>query len=264
MTAEDSAVISESPESLPHRIKELEQKLSKTEEALRETTKGWSLEYEYVNMGISTIDTNYAHIVDYLVTRHNAQETERQAQEEIFHLREKCVALQEEKEDLRERASVEATAIRKAIQEEGNICAQEFRKEAIVREQDMKILKDQYAAVQRSYTSRIENLEQRLNQSRRRYRQLEKRRALEIEGFSTDISSCKGQLYKLERQYYGTKVSQRERSALLTLKTVREPEALQAEMSRLQVRVSDSFMIVSSLGSLHELTCILLMALDTV
>lgn len=52
MTAEDSAVISESPESLPHRITELEQKLSKTEEALRETTKGWSLEYEYVNIYI--------------------------------------------------------------------------------------------------------------------------------------------------------------------------------------------------------------------
>ena len=141
----EGEMTAEEKQNLRQKVKDLEVQMAKTEDALRHTTR------------------------DYLVTRHNAQESERLAHEEVAQLKAQCRRINLEKEEFKRRAQHETQAIREAIQEEGNICAEEFRKEAIMREHDMKILKEQYAAVQVTYTTRIQNLETRLNILRKKY-----------------------------------------------------------------------------------------------
>lgn len=118
-------------------------------------------------------------------------------------MRVECRKLKEDKQEYRNRAQHEARAIREAIEEEGNVCAQEFRKDAVTRERDLKVLKEQYAAVQEAYGKRILDLQTRLKRLRMRYKDLERRRKLEIEGFTNDTSMLKRQLYKLESICYG-------------------------------------------------------------
>lgn len=47
-----------------------------------------------------------------------------------------------------------------------------------------------------------------------RYKDLEKRRKLEVEGFANDTMSLKRSLYKLESMYYHTQLSKRDQSSL--------------------------------------------------
>lgn len=141
---QDEDLSHEEKDHLRRQVKELQEKLAQAEDNLRQTTK------------------------DYLVTRHNAQEAERLAHEEISQVKAQCRRINLEKEEFKRRAQSETRAIREAIEEEGNLCAQEFRKEAVMREHDMKILKEQYAAVQKTYQIRIENLERKLEMYRKK------------------------------------------------------------------------------------------------
>ena len=69
-------------------------------------------------------------------------------------------------------------------------------------------------AVQETYSARINDLQLRLTKLRGRYKILEKRRAMEMEGFSRDISALKRHIVKLETLCYGTKLTQQELKSL--------------------------------------------------
>lgn len=148
---------------------------------------------------------------DYLVLRHQSQEAERLAHEELFQMQEKCATLSTERKEVIQQAVAETQAMKRSVQEEGNVCAQEFRNQAQSRERDLHILKEQYAAVQEACTRRIQDLQARLTKLRSRYRSLDKRRAMEMEGFTRDITALKRHLQKLEVMHYGRRLTVQER-----------------------------------------------------
>lgn len=151
---------------------------------------------------------------DYLVLRHKAQEAERLAHEEIFQIKQTCEELATEKTKLAEKVQEEAHEVRAAARAEGNQSVQEFRNQAFLRERDLHILKEQYAAMQEACSKRIQDLQVRLTNLRNRYRSLDKRRAMEMEGFTRDLAGLKRHLQKLEVILYGKGLTAQERQVL--------------------------------------------------
>ncbi|OQR91171.1 hypothetical protein ACHHYP_04934 [Achlya hypogyna] len=177
---------------------------------------------------------------DYLVARHNAQEAARQAQEEIARLHAARVTVEQEKEAVREQAQKETQAVRDSVREAGTANAEEFRKQAVARERDIHILKEQYAAVQETYGARIHSLQARLATLRTRYKGLESRRSMEMEGFSRDVATLKRHIVKLESLCFGAKLSQDElRGLRVDEGQVYSSSQLNAELAHLQKRYAD-------------------------
>ena len=76
---------------------------------------------------------------------------------------------------------------------ESEAFAEQFRFEAAAREEDITVLKEQYAALQSRYEERVRDLTTRLSRLVKRHRGLEKRRNLEFEGFTKDMGRmCPG------------------------------------------------------------------------
>ncbi|OWZ22027.1 hypothetical protein PHMEG_0003344 [Phytophthora megakarya] len=188
--AEEKAKMMLHQQQVEEKSIQLEKQVEKTKRVLTQTTK------------------------DYLVLRHKSQETERLAHEEIFQVKEKCNNLVTEKTKLKEKVQEETHALREVVREEGNQTVLEFRNQAISRERDLQILKEQYAAMQEVCTKRIQDLQIRLTKLRSRYRSLDKRRAMEMEGFTRDLAGLKRHLQKLEVILYGRSLTAHERQVL--------------------------------------------------
>ncbi|ETV81631.1 hypothetical protein, variant [Aphanomyces astaci] len=173
---------------------------------------------------------------DFLVARHDALAAQRSAEEEMARLHSLLRAAEADKEAVQVQAKAETQSIRETIRAEGNLCAEEFRKQAVSRERDIHILKEQYAAVQESYSARISDLQARLAKLRSRYKALEGRRNLEMEGFSRDIATLKRHVVKLENLCYGTKLTNDDIRLLRMDEwhTLNAPD-LEAEILHLQV-----------------------------
>ncbi|KAG7378140.1 Coiled-coil domain-containing protein 77 [Phytophthora pseudosyringae] len=169
---------------------QLEKQVEKTKRVLTQTTK------------------------DYLVLRHKSQETERLAHEEIFQTKQQCETLVTEKTQLTEKVREETHALREIVREEGNQTVLEFKNQTLSRERDLHILKEQYAAMQEACTKRIQDLQVRLTKLRSRYQSLDKRRAMEMEGFTRDLAGLKRHLQKLEVILYGRGLTAQERQVL--------------------------------------------------
>ncbi|CEG46956.1 uncharacterized protein PHALS_03625 [Plasmopara halstedii] len=167
---------------------QLEKQVEKTTQILTQTTK------------------------DYLVLRHKSQEAERLAHEEIFQVNQTCETLTLEKTKLTEKVREEAHALRVVAQAESTQTV--LRKQALSRERDLHILKEQYAAMQAACTKRIQDLQIRLTNLRNRYRNLDQRRAMEMEGFTRDLAGLKRHLQKLEVILYGRGLTAQERQVL--------------------------------------------------
>ncbi|GMF26918.1 unnamed protein product [Phytophthora lilii] len=177
-------------QQVEEKSNQLEKEVEKTKRVLTQTTK------------------------DYLVLRHKSQETERLAHEELFQAKQKCEVLVTEKTKLTKKVREETDALREVVREEGNQTVLEFRNQALSRERDLHILKEQYAAMQEACTKRIQDLQVRLTKLRSRYRSLDKRRAMEMEGFTRDLAGLKRHLQKLEVILYGRGLTAQERQVL--------------------------------------------------
>uniref|UniRef100_K3X1V5 Coiled-coil domain-containing protein 77 n=1 Tax=Globisporangium ultimum (strain ATCC 200006 / CBS 805.95 / DAOM BR144) TaxID=431595 RepID=K3X1V5_GLOUD len=214
--ANEKAKLAQEKQQIEDKAQLFERQLEKSQRLLHQTTK------------------------DYLVLRHQSQEAERLAHEELHRIQEKCDTLNAEQKEVIEQAVVETQALRRSIQEEGNVCAQEFRNQAQSRERDLHILKEQYAAVQEACTRRIQDLQARLTKLRSRYRSLDKRRAMEMEGFTRDITALKRHLQKLEVMQYGRRLTAQERQNLrLDEHFTLDSNELSEEVAALQHRVME-------------------------
>ncbi|KAG9412549.1 Coiled-coil domain-containing protein 77 [Aphanomyces cochlioides] len=177
---------------------------------------------------------------EYLVLRHKFQDSQRQVQEENARQRSLYKQLETEKEEAITKAKADTQAVRETLKEEGNVYAEEFRQQAVARERDIHILKEQYVAVQESYGVRIADLQSRLTKLRRRYKNLETRRNLEMEGFARDITTLKRHIVKLENLCHGTKLTQDElRSLRLEESNNLNALGLDTEIAQLQNRYAD-------------------------
>ncbi|RLN32326.1 hypothetical protein BBJ28_00009938 [Nothophytophthora sp. Chile5] len=188
--AEEKAKLLLHQHHVEEKSNQLEKQVEKTKRVLTQTTK------------------------DYLVLRHKSQETERLAHEELHQIKHKCKVLVTEKTELTHQVREETEALREVVREEGNQTVLEFRGQALARERDLHILKEQYAAMQEACTKRIQDLQVRLTKLRSRYRSLDKRRAMEMEGFTRDLAGLKRHLQKLEVMLYGRGLTSQERQVL--------------------------------------------------
>ncbi|KAE8900422.1 hypothetical protein PF005_g2376 [Phytophthora fragariae] len=214
--AEEKAKMLLNQQQLQEKSTHLEKQVEKTKRILTQTTK------------------------DYLVLRHKSQETERLAHEEIFQVKHKCETLVTEKTKLTEKVREETQALREVVREEGNQTVLEFRNQALSRERDLHILKEQYAAMQEACTKRIQDLQVRLTKLRSRYRSLDKRRAMEMEGFTRDLAGLKRHLQKLEVILYGRGLTAQERQVLRYDENYAlDSNELSEEIAALQRRLMD-------------------------
>ncbi|KAL4093400.1 hypothetical protein PRIC1_010834 [Phytophthora ramorum] len=188
--AEEKAKMMLHQQQLEDKSSQLENQVEKTKRVLTQTTK------------------------EYLVLRHKSQETERLAHEELLQVKQKCENLVTEKTKLSVKVQEETDALREVVREEGNQTVLEFRNQTLSRERDLHILKEQYAAMQEACTKRIQDLQVRLTKLRSRYQSLDKRRAMEMEGFTRDLAGLKRHLQKLEVILYGRGLSTQERQVL--------------------------------------------------
>lgn len=188
--AEEKVALLRRQQELEDKLELLEKQAGKTQRVLMQTTK------------------------DYLVLRHRAQEQERLAREEVHNMSQQCDAFKRERDEVTQQVERERELVQEAAREEGNQTALTFRAQALSRERDLHILKEQYAAVQEACTKRIQDLQARLTKLRGRYRSLDRRRAMEMEGFSRDITGLKRHLQKLEVMHYGRRLTAQEREAL--------------------------------------------------
>ncbi|KAI9983075.1 hypothetical protein PInf_006998 [Phytophthora infestans] len=199
--ADERAKILLHQQQIEDKSVQLEEQVEKTKRVLTQTTK------------------------DYLVLRHKSQETERLAHEEIFQVKQKCENLVTEKTKLTEKVREETNALRQVVREEGNQTVLEFRNQAISRERDLHILKEQYAAMQEACTKRI---------------QICKRRAMEMEGFTRDLAGLKRHLQKLEVILYGRGLTAQERQVLRYDENYAlDSNELSEEIAALQRRLMD-------------------------
>ncbi|KAG6962835.1 hypothetical protein JG688_00008419 [Phytophthora aleatoria] len=214
--AEEKAKMLLHQQQIEEKSTQLEKQVEKTKRVLTQTTK------------------------DYLVLRHKSQETERLAHEEIFEVKQKCETLVTEKTKLTEKVREETNALREVVREEGNQTVLEFRNQALSRERDLHILKEQYAAMQEACTKRIQDLQVRLTKLRSRYRSLDKRRAMEMEGFTRDLAGLKRHLQKLEVILYGRGLTAQERQVLRYDENYAlDSNELSEEIAALQRRLMD-------------------------
>ncbi|TMW61948.1 hypothetical protein Poli38472_009441 [Pythium oligandrum] len=177
---------------------------------------------------------------DYLVLRHQSQEAERIAHEELHAAKERCDKLEEEKEIAKQQAQSDVEAMHEKTQEESAQCAQELRSQAVSRERDLIILREQYAALQEACARRIQDLQDRLVKLRGRYRSLDKRRSMEMEGFTRDIASLKRHIHRLEGTLYGRQVFVKSQEALRSRSDeILESSDLNEEIAALQERVAE-------------------------
>eukprot|EP00947_MAST-08B_sp_MAST-8B-sp1_P005772 g5772.t1 len=139
-----------------------------------------------------------ANMKEYLVLRHNSQVATRLLKEENEMLRAQLQHKIQDLHHLTERSRMEGDAIRSSAVQEGEMYAEQFRRQAQAREEDLTVLKQQYAQVQGMYEARVGKLEGALGKLRGRHKALLDRRALDFEGFGNDVTALRRQLERME------------------------------------------------------------------
>jgi hypothetical protein len=80
-----------------------------------------------------------------------------------------------------------------------------FRAQTAATEEDLAIMKAQYAATQDLYEKRIRYLEGRIQTLKTKLKQVEERRSLELEGYTNDVKLLRTKLRTLEQTVVGIK-----------------------------------------------------------
>ena len=137
---------------------------------------------------------------EYLSTRHGGQQAQRQLREQVAALQAANAKQQQELTSSREAAAAEVDRVKAAAKRESQQFREYARQQAQQREDDLRLLKEQYAEVQAMYETRVRGLETKVAKVRQRYRTLERRRNLELEGFTNDIAALRRAVLQLEGQ----------------------------------------------------------------
>lgn len=173
------------------KIKTLQEKLHKTHDLLYDSTKDF-LELKY--------DLRARE-------RHWMIERDRLIQE-IEHLRDQldvsgASVLEVSGESFEPRqAHLHAVQSLKNQVEQSNKLAEMYREQCIGLEDELSRIREQTDVSKEIFKERTEKMTKRLSLMNARYESLEKRRALEVEGFKTDIRMLRDKLKIVEKQLY--------------------------------------------------------------
>lgn len=135
---------------------------------------------------------------DYLDLRHRHLTEERGWHERLTAAALECKR-SEERADRADRAARELSQrTRHKVSREQSEELDRVRAQAMQREHDVAMLREQYAATQKLYEGRIAHLQERLDDATARYNDAARRRRLDHEGFTNDVRALRQQAGDLE------------------------------------------------------------------
>eukprot|EP01029_Cantina_marsupialis_P012925 TRINITY_DN28623_c0_g1_i1.p1 TRINITY_DN28623_c0_g1~~TRINITY_DN28623_c0_g1_i1.p1 ORF type:complete len:509 (+),score=131.88 TRINITY_DN28623_c0_g1_i1:38-1564(+) len=161
-------------ESYKKQITSLEEELSKTQGKFMGLTK------------------------DHLTHRHNNKVELQQIVEQNSQLIHQHQLLKENLSETKRRSAMELEEVRRATKLESEAFIHQFRVEAQAKEEDASILKEQRQEMQSHYEKKIRGLQAENKDWKQKYRNLERRRNLELEGYTRDIAALQKQTRMLE------------------------------------------------------------------
>jgi hypothetical protein len=187
---------------------------------------------------------------DYLALRHEAQASERRLREENARLSKLGEALKQEYS----KAQVEAEKVRNEMSAEHEHYVNLYQRQTSASEEDLAILKAQYAATQTLYENRIKYLEGRLTQSKSKHQALEERRNLEFEGFQTDVKSLRTAVKQLDAAIAKIRTGNSGKSSGSAADSIRVPQRFSSQIDQVEGevhRLQDEIAKLAKKFSLH-------------
>lgn len=167
------------------RFEEMQIKLQRTEELLQQTTK------------------------DYIVLRRTAHEAEQRAKEAEAKAE---AATQDAEKKVSETVAAcerDMAAAKAEAEARAEEYAGKFRTQVKQREQELIQVESMHAAVRSQLERRIADLEAKLRRAVQARKAVEYRRALDLEGFSRDVSSLRRQLTAVDRRFHAMRLQER-------------------------------------------------------
>ncbi|XP_058942832.1 coiled-coil domain-containing protein 77 [Pocillopora verrucosa] len=193
------------------KIKTMQEKLRKTQDLLYDSTKDF-LELKYEIRAKE---------------RHWMVDRDRLAQE-IDHLREQLdvsgVSVLEVSGEVMEPRQAQLVAVQSLRHqlEQTQKLAEMYREQCIGLEDELARIREKTDVSEDIFKERSEKMSKRLALMNSRYENLEKRRAMEVEGFKTDIKMLRDKLKNVEKQLYKVTVSMGDDYDEQVLKNVRK------------------------------------------
>lgn len=137
---------------------------------------------------------------EYLKLRHEKQTREKQLRERQRDLEDKLGVTKEEFKDFHNDAKQEIKEIDRQAQKKTKEFSHKFRTQAMEGEESLNIIKEQYATLQGVYAEKISDLENRLSNLVQNHRDLEEKRRISSNKYSSEIDSLRDQLSQIEKE----------------------------------------------------------------
>lgn len=167
------------------QIDSLSQRLKKTEEALRITTR------------------------DYILARREKQEAERRAAEVEAAAAHQGTLRENEIASLKQKSCEELERCRKGAATKLQEYTAKLREQVKSREDELLSLSAVHTSVRTQYEKLTADLEARCQRLQDQNRQLEQRRALDMEGFSTDVTTLRKMIAAVDRKVVQVRLADR-------------------------------------------------------
>jgi len=136
---------------------------------------------------------------DYFALRLKMNDTEKRLHEENELLRLKNAALGNKLKILTKKSDTETKVTKDLAEKKAEEYTNKYRTQIKQKEENLFIIKDQYAQVQQIYINRVKDLEDNLSRLTEKYTTLEKRRLLDLEGFKADIRNLVKKVKNVEQ-----------------------------------------------------------------
>ena len=172
-------------EASEKKARELGERLARTEDLLQKATK------------------------DYILQRREAQNAHAELHEEEARLAMELEKLGKERKQMKEAAEQAAADAKAKAEAEAEAYIAQFRDQLKRREDDIHSLESVHSAVAAQYERRINELEGQLRTLRKKHKELEHRRALDLEGFTADVTTLRRLLSAVDRRLHQTRLVQR-------------------------------------------------------
>lgn len=130
-------------------------------------------------------------IKDYLLARHNALNRERQQAELNQTLQSKLDHALAQLRDTAVYYNAQSLEAERIAEEKTNDFTHCFRLQVVEGEETLQVVKEQYKQLQAIYSTKIHELESRLSSLGEKYRDLELRRNLEMQGYKRDVEQLR-------------------------------------------------------------------------
>lgn len=162
---------------------------------------------------------------DYLSLKHEGLTERRQLVERLEGCTSERDRLAEELHAYKAKAEIEMHAVNSSARSGAEQYIALYRQQVSDTERTMGLLKDQHNGLQQALAMRIKELEATVLRLKQSYRELDQRRALEVEGFTQEIGLMRKQVRRLELRLFGRKPGLSEAEAEANVPTPRGASA---------------------------------------